>query len=320
MAIRYHNAPKALVRVYAIFRKIRDWAVALVAITVLRVASWFPADASIRFIDRAARRIGPLSSRHKLALWNLKMAFPEKSDAEREEIALDMWGNMSRLAVEYVFLDQLFDLNLEDPAAGRIEIEGAEIFDQLKETGKPFIVFTAHTGNFELLPIAAATHGLQVTALFRPPNNPYIAERIFEERRKRMGDLVPSMAGAAYALAKKLDDGEGVGVLVDQKFHRGPKTTFFGHPVNNNPLLPKLARQFECEVFPARCIRLADNRFRLVIEPALELPYKENGQLDVDATCQLLNNKVELWVREYPGQWQWFHDRWNIKHEVWNKK
>ena len=31
---------------------------------------------------------------------------------------------------------------------------------------------------------------------------------------------------------------------------------------------------------------------------------------DEKATAQLLNDKVESWVREYPGQWQWFHDRW----------
>lgn len=320
MAIKYHNAPRWLIRIFAVFRKFRDWAIAIFAITILRVASWFPVDSSIRFVDRAARRLGPLTARHKLALRNLELAFPEKSADEREHIALDMWGNMARLAVEYVFLDQLFVYNADNPAAGRIEIEGLEIIEQIAVADEPFIVFTAHTGNFELLPIAAATYGLQITALFRPPNNPYIAEKILEARRHRMGDLVPSMAGAAFALANKLSDGEGVGVLVDQKFSRGPKTRFFDHPVINNPLLPKLARQYNCKVFPARCIRLPDNRFRLCVEPALDMPVTDDGKLDVDATCQLLNNKVEAWVREYPGQWQWFHDRWNIKHLVWNKK
>ena len=28
------------------------------------------------------------------------------------------------------------------------------------------------------------------------------------------------------------------------------------------------------------------------------------------ATCQLLNDVVEGWVREHPEQWMWFHDRW----------
>jgi len=27
----------------------------------------------------------------------------------------------------------------------------------------------------------------------------------------------------------------------------------------------------------------------------------------------MLNDKVESWVREYPGQWLWYHDRWRIK-------
>jgi KDO2-lipid IV(A) lauroyltransferase len=31
------------------------------------------------------------------------------------------------------------------------------------------------------------------------------------------------------------------------------------------------------------------------------------------ATAQLLNDKVESWVREYPEQWLWYHDRWHIK-------
>ena len=30
----------------------------------------------------------------------------------------------------------------------------------------------------------------------------------------------------------------------------------------------------------------------------------------------MLNDKVESWVREYPEQWLWYHDRWNIKHTL----
>ena len=208
------------------------------------------------------------------------------------------------------------DLNLDNPSEGRVEVDGVEIFAKLTEEKKPFIVFTAHTGNFELLPIGAAAYGLEVTALFRPPNNPYIARHVLSARRTHMGHLVPSRAGAAIALARKLDDGGGVGMLVDQKFQRGAKSTFFGHTVQTNPLLGKLARQFNCDVYPARCIRLPGGRFRLQIEPAIEVPRAEDGRVDVPATCQLLNDKVEAWVREYPGQWQWFHDRWAIKHKV----
>jgi KDO2-lipid IV(A) lauroyltransferase len=42
----------------------------------------------------------------------------------------------------------------------------------------------------------------------------------------------------------------------------------------------------------------------------MELPRDASGQVDIAATAQLLNDTVEGWVREYPGQWMWFHKRW----------
>ncbi|MDA4630801.1 hypothetical protein NZA98_06675, partial [Escherichia coli] len=111
--------------------------------------------------------------------------------------------------------------------------------------------FTAHSGNFELLPICAATFDLNVTALFRPPNNPYVAKKILSARRTNMGHLVPSKAGAAWSLASVLNTNGNVGMLVDQKFHRGVASTFFNRPCKTNPLLAKLARQYDCDVYPA---------------------------------------------------------------------
>jgi KDO2-lipid IV(A) lauroyltransferase len=108
-------------------------------------------------------------------------------------------------------------------------VSGIPIFVDLRDNPRPFIVFTGHTGNFELLPVAGKAFGLEVMVLFRPPNNPYIAKKIFDFRASRMGQLVPSHAGSSFALARRLEHGGGVGVLVDQKFRKGLKTTFFGN-------------------------------------------------------------------------------------------
>lgn len=197
-----------------------------------------------------------------------------------------------------------------------MEVSGIPLFLELRDNPRPFIVFTAHSGNFEMLPVAGSAFGLDVTVLFRPPNNPYLADRVFEFRKERMGNLVPSHAGSSFALARQLERGGGVGVLVDQKFRKGLKTKFFGQDVQTNPLLAKLVRQFNCEVYPARCIRLPGNRFRLELEPAVEIPRRADGSVDVTATAQMLNDKVESWVREYPGQWLWYHDRWHIKRSL----
>lgn len=303
-------------RIVLALRRLLQWLVAQLAFGFLNVLKLLPADRAIDLADRLMRRIGPRTRRHRLVLYNLKRAFPEKSEAERDEIALGSWGSLGRMVAEYVFLDRLFDFNPASDMSARVEVSGIPLFLELKEQKKPFIVFTAHSGCFELLPVAGAAFGLSVTVLFRPPNNPYIAEKVFQFRAARMGKLVPSHAGSSFALARTLDSGGGVGVLVDQKFTRGVTTRFFGHPVQTNPLLAKLARQFDCPVYPARSIRLPRNRYRLEIEPALELPRRPDGALDVHATAQLLNDKVEAWVREYPEQWLWYHDRWNIKKEL----
>jgi KDO2-lipid IV(A) lauroyltransferase len=300
-------------RLVLALRNMKQWLVAQFAFGLLNLLKLLPADGAINFADRLVRWIGPKTRRHKLTLTNLRNAFPEKSEAEIEAIALDAWGNMGRLAAEYVFLDRLFDFDPEKTTPGRIEVSGIPLFVDLRDNPRPFIVFTAHTGNFEILPVAGAAFGLDVTVLFRPPNNPYVAEKVFEFRRKRMGELVPSHAGSSFTLARKLESGGPVGILVDQKFTRGLHTKFFGRDVQTNPLLAKLVRQFNCEVYPARCVRLPGNRFRLELEPAMEIPRRANGSVDVEATAQMLNDKVEQWVRDYPGQWLWYHDRWNIK-------
>ena len=296
--------------------KAKNWLVAQIVFTILRLLRRIPVQAAIRFTEKAAAFIGPKTSRHRLALYNLERAFPEKSAEEREKIAVEMWSNMARLMVEYVFVEELIDHDLREGEGGLIEVDGIERFIDLRENPRPFIVFTAHTGNFELLPIIGAKYGLDVTALFRPPNNPYIAKQLMSARRTHMGHLIPSRVGASWNLASVLEKGQGVGLLVDQKFHKGAKTQFFGLDVQTNPLLVKLARNYDCEVYPARSIRLPNGKFRLEMEPAIELPRNKNGLIDVNGTAQLLNDKVESWVREYPGQWQWFHDRWNVKHKV----
>jgi len=293
-------------------KKLEYWIVARLAMGALWICRLLPAEKALSLGEWVARRIGPLFGRNRVALANLRAAYPEKPEEEIQQIASDMWAHMARLAVEYIYLAELFDFDPDNRGASRIEVVGEETFLKLREEEKPHIIFTAHMGNFELLPIAAASFGLPVTALFRAPNNPYLADYILKTRRSSMGDLLASRAGVSFALARILERGGNIGVLVDQKFLRGVKTTFYGRPCLTSPLLPKLARQYDCDVYPARSIRLPGNGYRLIIEDRLELPRTPEGAVDVKASAQLLNDVVERWVREDPAQWMWFHKRWSI--------
>jgi len=303
----------ALVRAWKLQHKSRNYLLAQALFAILRVLRLLPAEHGLAVADRLARLIGPLTPRHKLALANLQAAYPDRGDEWVRRTAVANWGQMGRVAAEYIFLDALFDFDpAKPPGETRVEVEGVEIFERLRASPRPVIFFTAHTGCFELLPICAATFGLEVTALFRQPNNRYIAREVQRTRRTKSGNLVPSKAGAAWALAGVLQRGGHVGMLVDQKFAKGRLGTFFARPCRTNPLLAKLARQFDCDIHPARSIRLPDGRYRLELSERIDLPRLDDGTVDIDGTCQRLNDVVEGWVREHPEQWMWFHRRWQI--------
>ncbi len=297
-------------------RSAADRLTATLAFGLMGLFKLLPADAALALGDRLARVAGPLTRRHKLVRYNLSMAFPEKSAREIEALARDSWAGMGRLAVEYVYLDTLLDFDIGRPGEGRIDVAGAERLVDFVANPRPTIFFASHSGFFEIVPMVAAAYGVHPTILYRPPNNPYMAARIDSFRRGRLARLVPSHAGSSLTLARTLSAGGSIAVLVDQKFPTGIATTFFGHPVHTNPLVPKLARQFGCDVVPIHCERLAGNRYRITVEPPLSLPKDPAGKVDADAVAQMLNDKVEEWVRQAPGQWLWYHDRWNIKRQI----
>lgn len=289
-----------------------DWLVAKLIMLVLKILRLFPAKPALNFVGAAARKIGPFLGRHRTALANLRQAYPEKSEEELRQIALDMWENMGKLAAEYVFLDRLAGFIGEGADSPNVEWKGIDIFNRIRDGGKPTIFFTAHMGNFELLPITAKQYGLSMTALFRPPNNQFIAEEVAKVRNMSMDNMLASRVGAAFSLARILDNGGNIGALVDQKFSQGVASTFFGRKCKTNPLLAKLARQFGCDIHPCRCLRLPGNRFRIEIMEKIDPPRDEDGRIDVQGTAQLFNDIVESWVRQHPGQWMWFHRRWTV--------
>ncbi len=154
--------------------------------------------------------------------------------------------------------------------------------------------------------------GLPVTALYRPPTNPHIAAEIERRRSHFFDQLVVSGQGAAREVAGALKKGKHIGVLIDQRIADGQVVPFFGRPSLSNPIVGVMARLFDCPVHGARSIRLPDGRFRVVMTPPLDLPRDARGRVDADGANVVVHGMVEQWIRDYPEQWLWLHDRWRL--------
>jgi KDO2-lipid IV(A) lauroyltransferase len=269
-------------------------------------------DRGPRIGGAVARALGPLTPAHRIARDNIRAAFPGLAEAERRRILREAWDNLGRTACEYVHMDAIWDFDLARPGAGRIEVSPEVIarYVALRDSGRPALVFAAHLANWELPAIAAARHGIRAAILYRTPNIAPVAREILHLRRETMGTLIPAGLTAPLRMVSALEQGMVVGMLVDQRFGRGPRVPFLGRPAAANPLIAELARRFDCPVHGTRAIRLPGGRFRLELTEALDLPRDAEGKVDVAAATAAINRVVEDWVREHPGQWLWMHRRW----------
>src|SRR5258707_5794843 len=199
----------------------------------------------------------------------------------------------------------------ERATGGRIENVGMKNVYALRDGGKAGIIFGAPYGTWELPAAVGRRLGVPITALYRPPRNPYVAAEI-ERRRYFVEKLLVSSRGAALQIAGALMRGSHIGVIIDQRISEGVPIPFFGRPALSNPIVGLLARHFECPVHGARSVRLPVGRFFMEMSPPVELPRDGSGRVDADATNRLVHSMVESWVRERPEQWLWLHDRWRM--------
>lgn len=267
-------------------------------------------DRASDFCGGLARRFGPRLKAHRIGQANLRAAFPEKDAAWIEATLRDAWENLGRVAGEYVHMGRIWDFDVNNPNTGHILTDDVPLFEALRDDGKPGLFFAAHLANWELPAIAAPANGMQSAVVYRMPNNKAVAKEIIRIRAPLMGRLIRTRAQAAVEMAGALSAGEHLGMLVDQHFSRGVDVTFFGRTCKANPSIARLARRFDCPVVGVRVIRLPGHRFRIQGFGPYEMPRNVEGQVDVPAATQMITTIIEGWIREYPGQYLWFHRRW----------
>jgi KDO2-lipid IV(A) lauroyltransferase len=281
-----------------------------VAVAILKFMGLFSPDATANAGGWLMRTIGPLFKENKIGRANLKMAFPEKSDAEIETILRGVWDNLGRTGAEIAHLDHICSGDRYKRTFIDYTPESIERFLKVKDDGKPAVVFAAHLANWELPAVIAASDGLDSTVLYRRPNLGAVADAVIALRQGIMGEMVASSLGAPVTLARALERGRHVAMLVDQHYVRGIDVTFFGRTCKVNPLIAMLAREAECPIHGTRVWRLPGNRFGAEISPEVSPVRDAEGRIDVAGTMQAVTSVVESWVREHPEQWLWLHRRW----------
>lgn len=284
-----------------------EYARRAVYLAVYGLFAILPMDKASAFGSWLARQIGPRLRVHRLARRNIEQALPDESPEDIDAILTEMWDNLGRVCGEFPHIGRLDIYN-----DTHIEVVGAEHIDVMRDDGKPGIFFTPHVGNWELSAYTVMQRGFlsNIAVVYRAPNDP-AAEWLLKIGRKHLqAELIPKGSTGARRILEVLRSGGHVGMLPDQKMNDGIPVPFFGRPAMTAPAVAQLALKFGCTILPGRVVRLDGARFRIIVDPPIPLPNSGDRRADVIALTTTINQVMETYIREHPGQWLWVHRRW----------
>jgi KDO2-lipid IV(A) lauroyltransferase len=249
----------------------------------------------------------------RVGMRNLALAFPEKSESERNAILRACFRNLGRLLVEFSHFPELTRANIHD----HVVVDGFHNYEAAVRRGLGVIYLTGHLGAWELGSFAQSILGHPLKFVVRPIANGRV-EALISEYRMLGGNAPIPRRNAPKDILQALRSNQAVGILFDQNTTRdeGIFADFFGVPAATTPAIATFALRTGAAVVPA--FLLWDDtiqKHRLTFDPAVDLVETGDRAADILENTRNFNRILEAYVRKYPDQWLWIHRRWKTRPE-----
>ncbi|MFN4326788.1 MAG: lysophospholipid acyltransferase family protein [Azonexus sp.] len=241
--------------------------------------------------------------RRKVALTNLRLCFPEKTEAEREAIARRHF---------VVFAQAVLDRTLGWWASRErlqriIRIHGvAHLTDP---AGRPVILLTPHFVGLDAGGTVVSMHVVGCS-VFSMQKNPVLNKLLYDGRMRFNRAVLLSRQDGMRKIVKAMKEGHPFYYLPDMDF--GPRESifvpFFGVQAATIPALSRLVRLTGARVVPVIC-RLVPDGYEIEVMPAWE----DFPGDSVEADTARMNRFIESQVLRMPEQYFWLHKRFKTR-------
>jgi len=242
--------------------------------------------------------------RKAVVLSNLRIAFPDKTDAERIVIAKQFYQNMID-----TFVESIKFITLSKKQALQRSSANFEVLDQALSTGKPVFAFGCHQFNWEYVNILFPQHlNVPFIGVYMPIANRAF-DRIFYDFRKRYGTvLVP--ATQFKNQREELLKGQYVLALAADQNPGHPANAywlqFFGKPAPFVTGPAKGAIKADAIVVMAEMQRLKRGHYHF----AMRILTESANSFEPAQLAALYRNELERVIRQDPANYLWSHRRW----------
>jgi len=270
-----------------------------------------------KFAGWTARHI--IRYRLPLVRANLKIAFPQLSDNQREKIVSGFYYRLGQYGVETLHTPYMSHPEMR----ARMQFTDTGIIDSLFRQGRDIIIYSSHFGNWEWIPSVGlwcsytdAKYGF----LYRPLKNIWF-DRFFLRLRSSSGAEAVKMRSAIRTLAGWRRDSTRFicGFLSDQKpsHHSSTVTTdFFGQETPFLAGTEELARKINAAVCYFDVNILAPGKYRsqirLISDDPQSLPFGE--------ITRRYASLLEATIRHTPEAYLWSHNRWRLSKKALRRK
>lgn len=243
-------------------------------------------------------------SRRKVVDTNLRLCFPQWSEAERRRVAREVFVHVAQS-----FLDRAW-LWHGDPEVVRARLALTGAVDELAGRD-PTILFCPHFVGLDA-GVTAATQQVprRFVGIYTKQSNPVVDAWVLKGRY-RFGDARPmSRSEGVRDLVAALRAGDVMYLLPDMNF--GPEESifvpFYGVPAATVPSLPRFARLGRAKIVPL-LTRLTPTGYEVRVLEA----WKGYPTGDVEADTALMNLRLQDYVDAMPSQYYWVHKRFKTR-------
>jgi Kdo2-lipid IVA lauroyltransferase/acyltransferase len=276
------------------------------AFGVLRLVALLPFRGAMGLGRSLGRLLSRLSrSRLQVIDTNLARCFPEKSVAERKRIRIEFYRNLGISLMEVAMCWWWSDARLKP----LVEIRGREHLDAVLASGRGAILLTGHYTSLEI--------GGRLLTLFMPLQGMYRTQRnamfdsyLYTRRHSYLVDIVSRKN--SIRLVRGIRKQVPTWYAPDQDFKRERNVfaPFMGIATATIAASSRLAQAANAAMLPYYPERKQDGSgYILHIGPPLE---NFPGDDEVaDATA--INQSIEKWVREFPENYLWLHQRFKTR-------
>jgi Kdo2-lipid IVA lauroyltransferase/acyltransferase len=267
-----------------------------------------------------ARRVGAgvswvayrgLGRLRRVGLRNLALAFPEKTEPEREAILKGEYRNLGYLMAEFCQMHGY----TQESASRFIRYEGLENYKNAQAKGKGVLVLTGHLGAWELSSFYHSLMGMPMGMVIRRLDNPLVDEFV-NRIRCLHGNRVIHKDDFARGLIASMRAGETVGILMDTNMTppQGVFVPFFGVEACTASGMARIAAKTGAAVVPGFLLwEKAEKKYVLHFGPEIAVAHTGDAEADALTNTARFTAVMEEYIRRYPDQWLWMHRRWKTR-------